>query len=101
MSQEVWKHLANGVDLIYLPELPGGPKKPEIAILRLPEKMYNEFDDDPQGFLEKNDVFHGVPLNRVDNMHSAKKKGKGISVIVLAVHRPSSTVVSFSEPEGS
>lgn len=100
MSQDLWKHLGNGVDVIYVPDLPGGPKKPEIAILRLSDTVYNEFDDDPQGFLEKHDVFH-VPLNRVDNMHASKKKAKGTSVIVLGVHRPSSTVVSFSEPEGS
>jgi hypothetical protein len=102
MDQSAWVKLAEGVEVIRLWETPPYPKKPEIAILRLSDAMYEKFDDDPQAFLEGKKVF-GFKLNRVDHMHAAKNKAQGQksnSVIILNIHKINCAVLSVSEAEG-
>jgi hypothetical protein len=104
MNKTLWEILPNGAEAIRLWKTADGPKKPEIAILRLSnDKMYDDFDNDPKTFLEGNKVFE-VALNRVDHMHSTKPKPQGQksnAVIAVAIHKINSTCVAFSEPEGS
>jgi len=57
MNQTAWVKLADGVEVIRHWETPDGPKKPEIAILRLSGEMYKDFENAPQAFVERHKVF--------------------------------------------
>jgi hypothetical protein len=103
MNHTLWVELVKGVQVIRLWETSDGPKKPEIAILRLPDAMYEKFHADPGGFLEEHKVFP-FRLNRVDHMHSTQKKALGNksgTMITICIHRKDCTVLSSSEVEAS
>jgi hypothetical protein len=103
MEQPGWVKLADGVEVIRLWEIPPFPKTPEIAILRLSNARYEEFDDDPQGFHEKHKIFNlPFKLLRVDHMHAATKMALGRksgSVIVASLHHCDTTSTCLSEVE--
>lgn len=103
MNKTMWVKLADGLDVIRLWETPDGPKKPEIAILRLSDAVYGKFHEDPQAFLEEHKVFP-FTLHRVDLVHSPQKKtlrNKSRTTIGAALHRIDCTVVITLECETS
>jgi len=103
LNKTMWVKLADGLDVMRLWETPDGPKKPEIAILRLSDAVYRKFHEDPQVFLEEHKVFP-FSLHRVDLVHSPQKKtlmNKSRTTIGAAFHRIDCTVVVTLENETS
>lgn len=103
MNKTMWVKLVDGLEVIRLWETPDGPKKPEVAILRLSDAMYEKFHEDPQVFLEEHKVFP-FTLRRVDLVHSPQKKtlrNKSCTMIGAALHRIDCSVVITLECEAS
>jgi len=104
MSESVWKTLATGVEIIYVPDLAGAPKTPEVAILRLDETEYEKFHADPHAYLEQQKVFP-FKLLTVFHVHHSAKTVNGAktnnSMIVVNIHKVDCAVLSVSQAEGS
>jgi hypothetical protein len=95
LKKTMWASLVDGLEVLRLWETPDGPKKPEIAILRMSDAIYEKFHEDPQAFLEKHKVFP-FTLRRVDLVHSPQKKiltNKSDPMIGAAFHRNDCSIV--------
>ncbi len=96
-----WETLADGIQVLRLWNTTG-PESPEIAMLRLSEDEYKEFDKDPKKYI--NDRFPKIFPEKVNDVfivripRYAKPKAKGSDdMIVTLSHQPlASHVFGFS-----
>jgi hypothetical protein len=104
MSQTLWTDLKDGVQVIRLWETLDGPKKPEIAIIRIPNELYEKFHDDPEGFHKDYDIFKGlVQKLTILHIHGGETKRlreSGKSFIAASGHLPGCGTGCISAREG-
>lgn len=97
-----WAHAVEGVDVLRLWGTDLGPDMPQIAILRLSEGMYGEFQKAPKDFLEKHEIFP-VKLQTVDHhrVRTPKKKSgparDPLQVVVCTHNKYSNSVCASAE----
>ena len=63
--QAGWMTLKSGGRVLRLFETKAGPRMPEIAILQLPQRSYEEFEKDPTTFVKDNNIFPGRKIVKV------------------------------------
>ncbi len=96
-----WEKVADGVQVLRLWKTTLGPKKPEIAVARLSDEKYKEFQKDRKEFAER--YIFGFKLNkftqfRIPSWSSAKKASgsKGDDYVVVALHMTDSSTGGMS-----
>lgn len=97
-----WVHAEEGVDVLRLWGTDLGLDKPQVAILRLSEGMYGEFQKAPKDFLKKHQIFP-VELQKVDHhrVREPKKKsgptGDPEQVVVCTHNKYSNNVCASAD----
>src|SRR3981081_3845443 len=91
-SPLAWKPIGDGVQVLRLWEIDGGPKWPQIAILRLPVKEYKEFLEHPVDYLNDHKVYPPeYPAKRVILCKTNHPAPPSSECMVSLFHTPNST----------
>ncbi len=87
-----WASIGDGVQVLRLWETEGGPKWPQIAILRLPVKEYREFLKHPVDYLNGHKVYSlEYPAKKVILCKTNHPAPPSSECIVSLFHTPDST----------
>lgn len=91
-SPLLWAPIGDGVQVLRLWEIDGGPKWPEIAILRLPVKEYKEFLEHPVDYLNDHKVYPPqYPAKKVILCKTNHPEPANKECIITLMHSPNST----------
>ena len=87
-----WALIGDGVQVLRLWEIDGGPKWPQIAILRLPVKEYKEFLEHPVDYLNDHKVYPPkYPAKKVILCRTNHPEPPNSECLVSLFHTPNST----------
>lgn len=106
LTEPKWEKLGEGAQVLKQWLGKGGLKEPQVAILKLSDEEYKEFDHDPTEYLKKFDVFgknlttlHAISRVDLSERKESEKKPKGSAQdpwIVIVVHNPYCTYATIS-----
>jgi|ERR1700674_132900 len=92
-----WALIGDGVQVLRLWEIDGGPKWPQLAILRLPVKEYKEFLERPVDYLNDHKVYPPeYPAKKVILCNKNQPKPSNSECIISLFHTPNSTSGTFA-----
>jgi len=96
-----WQDFLPGVKIVQLWKTDLGPKKPEVALLRMSAQRFSEFSEDPLKWSNDKHVFDGIRAQRLIHIicHLPRRKGSGggsQEFYVAMHHDPNCTINALS-----